>query len=75
MFYWESKSIAEVDFVLQKGPTVIPVEVKAGVHSRSRSLNQFIQLYEPPYRIRLSGKNFGFGNKVKAVPLYAAFCV
>ncbi len=75
LFYWESKGVAEVDFVLQKGPAVIPVEVKAGVHTRSKSLNQFIQLYQPPYGIRLSGKNFGFGDKVKSVPLYAAFCV
>ena len=43
--------------MLQKGPSVIPVEVKAGVHTRTKSLNQFIPLYDPPYGNRLSGKD------------------
>lgn len=75
LYYWTSGSSAEVDFVLQKGKDVIPVEVKTGVRTRSRSLTRFIQEYKPAYAIRVSSKNFGFDNGIQAVPLYAVFCV
>jgi len=79
LLYWRSDSKsggqAEIDFVLQEGADVIPVEVKAGEHVTSRSLSVFIKKYAPPYSIRISGKNFGFENKIKSIPLYAAFCL
>ena len=51
------------------------MEVKANIHTKSRSLNNYIQEYNPSYAIRLSLKNFGFKNNIKAVPLYATFCL
>jgi predicted AAA+ superfamily ATPase len=75
LFYWKNDNTAEVDFVIQKGVDVIPVEVKAGIRVRSKSLNIFITKYKCPYGIRISKKNFGFENGIKSVPLYAAFCV
>jgi uncharacterized protein len=73
LFYWESKSIAEVDFVLQKEDRIIPIEVKAGIHTRSKSLSAFIEKYKVTYSIRISAKNFGFENNIKSVPLYAVY--
>ena len=73
--YWESNSIAEVDFVLQKENQIVGVEVKKGEHVRSRSLNVFTSTYKPTYSIRLSLKNFGEKDGLKSVPLYAAFCI
>ncbi|MDR0387446.1 MAG: ATP-binding protein [Treponema sp.] len=75
LYYWESDNTAEVDFVIQKGAAAIPVEVKAGVHVKSRSLSVFREKYGNEYAIRISAKNFGFENNIKSVPLYAAFCV
>lgn len=75
LYYWESGGKAELDFVLQKGNQIIGIEVKAGEHVRSRSLNVFLHAYEPAYCIRLSQKNFGVGERVKYIPLYAAFCI
>jgi hypothetical protein len=37
LLYWKNDNTAEVDFVIQKGTDVIPVEVKAGVKVRSSS--------------------------------------
>ena len=75
-FYWESEGKAEVDFVIQnKNGEIIPIEVKSSQHTRSKSLNQFVTKYKPPYSIRFSTKNFGFENDIKAIPLYAAFCL
>jgi len=31
--------------------------------------------FKPKYAIRISGKNFGFENGIKSVPLYATFLV
>ena len=73
LYYWESKSIAEVDFVLQIEDQIIPIEVKAGIHTRSKSLSVFTQKYEVAYSIRISAKNFGFENNIKSVPLYAVY--
>lgn len=75
LYYWESGGKAELDFVLQKGNQVVGIEVKAGEHVRSRSLNIFVNAYKPAYSIRFSLKNFGRGEGVRYVPLYAVFCI
>lgn len=75
LFFWKNDNTAEVDFVIQNGIDVIPVEVKAGIRVRSKSLGIFMEKYKCPYGIRISKKNFGFENNVKSIPLYAAFCI
>lgn len=75
LYYWESKSTAELDFVLQKENQIIGVEVKKGEHVRSRSLSVFVEAYRPSFSIRFSLKNFGQKEGLKSVPLYAVFCV
>lgn len=75
LFYWKNDNTAEVDFVLQSGTDIIPVEVKKGKRNKSISMNIFAQKYGSPYSIRISQKHFGFDNKIKSVPLYAVFCV
>jgi len=73
--YWQSEGKAEVDFVLQIDGKVIPIEVKKGRRNRSKSLGIFMEKYHSEYAIRISKKNFGFENRIKSVPLYAAFCI
>ena len=75
LFYWKNDNTAEVDFVIQKGVDVIPIEVKRGTNTRSKSMNIFANQYKSPYSIRISQKNFGFANNIKSVPLYAVFCI
>jgi predicted AAA+ superfamily ATPase len=75
LYYWTSEHIAELDFVLQCGSEIIGIEVKKGISTHSKSLNQFIQRYNPSYSIRFSEKNFGQGDRILALPHYAAFCV
>lgn len=75
LYYWESSSTAELDFVLQKGNQIIGIELKKGEHVRSRSLSVFVDNYKPAYSIRLSLKNFGEKDGLKSAPLYAAFCI
>ncbi|NLF41759.1 MAG: ATP-binding protein [Bacteroidales bacterium] len=75
LLYWKNDNTAEVDFVIQKGIDVIPIEVKSGLRVRSKSVSIFLKQYQCPYAIRLSKKNFGYENNIKSVPSYAAFCI
>ncbi len=74
--YWKNEFNSELDFILQseKG-LIIPVEVKSSIHTKSKSLNNYMKEYKPKYGIRISSKNFGFKNNIKSVPLYAVFCI
>ena len=60
-----------MDFLIHKDGQVIPIEVKANLHSKSKSLDVFRSKYKPEYGIRVSGRNFGLGNGIRAIPLYA----
>ena len=75
LFYWESDGIAEIDFLITVGEHVIPVECKAGNHVKAKSLMIYREKYKPEYAIRISGRNFGMADGIKAVPLYAVFCM
>ena len=74
--YWKNEYDSELDFILQSSNgNIIPVEVKTSIHTKSRSLNNYMTEYNPVYAIRISFKNFGFENNIKSVPLYAVFCI
>ncbi len=74
--YWKNDYESEIDFILQsKKGKIIPVEVKSSSHTKSRSLNNYINEYKPEYSIRISTKNFGYENNIKSIPLYAVFCI
>lgn len=74
-YYWESERGAEIDFIIQRGGQLIPVEVKSADNTRAKSLKVYVETYKPAYAIKLSAKNFGFEDGIKTVPLYAAFCI
>lgn len=76
LYYWTSEApVAEVDFVIQRGKEIVPVEVKSGENIHARSLKHYQKLYQPEMVIRISEKNFGYEEGVFAVPLYAVFCI
>ena len=73
--YWKNDNTQEVEFILQDGVNVIPVEVKKGKRVAAISMNNFKSTYHCPFAYRISGKNFGYANEIKSVPLYAVFCI
>ncbi len=75
LFYWESSGQAEIDFIIQCGMNVIPVEVKSGSRVRSRSLSEFRRGFSPALSIRISTKNIGFEDGILSLPLYCAWLV
>lgn len=73
LYYWEREkkgSMAEVDFVIQAGAQIIPIEVKAGTTGTLKSLAQFIQDKKQPFGIRISQHQLSFHDRILSVPLY-----
>ncbi|MEG0016236.1 MAG: DUF4143 domain-containing protein [Gordonibacter sp.] len=71
-YYWSAeKSSGEVDFVVQRGNDVLPIEVKAEVNLKSKSLASFCRTYGIGRAARLSMSGYERGKWLTNVPLYA----
>lgn len=72
MAYWEPDGgVAEVDFVAQAGREVVPIEVKAGVNLRARSLASYRARYQPAVSVRTSLAGYEYNEGLYNIPLYA----
>ena len=75
-YYWTAdRGGYEIDFLIQREGSILPIEVKAGEHTKAKSLEVYKKTFQPKYTIKLSTKNFGMENGQKSVPLYACFCI
>ena len=72
-YYWKENT-AEVEFLLGAGGQLVPLEVKSGLHTRSKSLNSFIKRYKPDQALVLSADNSKSrtGPVLERKPLYFA---
>lgn len=75
ILFWESDSMAKIEFLLPKHGQIIPVELFADTNTRSKSVSVLKQKIDFPYAIKISARNFDYKNKVKYVPYYAVFCI
>jgi len=66
--YWSSQSKSEVEFVVQVGSEIIPVEVKAEGNISGRSLSVYNEKYAPNYRCRFSILNLQFNGNLLSCP-------
>lgn len=57
IYYWTSGATAEVEFVVQYGTEIIPIEVKAENNVSGQSLSVYTKKYQPINRIRYSFLN------------------
>jgi predicted AAA+ superfamily ATPase len=71
-YYWHSEGKAEVDFVVENRGKVVPIDAKAGVNVRSRSLGVFIDTNKVNLGVRMSLRNFERHGVMMNIPLYAA---
>ena len=74
LYYWqreEKNAHAEVDYVLQRGQNVVPLEVKSGKQGKMQSLYLFLKEKELPGGYRTSLENYAEYGKIKVIPLYA----
>ncbi|MBQ6566869.1 MAG: DUF4143 domain-containing protein, partial [Treponema sp.] len=67
----QAGSNAEVDYVIQNGSDIIPIEVKASKKGSMQSLRQFLRLKGRNWGIRTSLENFCEYEDIRVYPLYA----
>ncbi len=71
LFYWTSKSDAEVDFILESKNKIYPLEVKSGTSRNTKSLQSYSIKYNPDIVLRTSPRNLIQSEKFINIPLYA----
>jgi predicted AAA+ superfamily ATPase len=71
LFYWSSEHEAEVDFLIEIGDSVIPLEVKAGASRKTKSLRVFEKKFQPKTLYRTTALNFRLDGGIQNIPLYA----
>jgi predicted AAA+ superfamily ATPase len=70
LFFKKKKKISEVDFVMQYGTDIVPIEVKSGTNVKAKSLKQFREKYLPKISIRFSLKETKFDDNLLNISLY-----
>jgi predicted AAA+ superfamily ATPase len=73
LYYWDREkkgSTAEVDYLIQAGQAIVPIEVKAGTTGSLKSLAYFLEEKQAPLGIRISQHPLSMHNKILSVPLY-----
>jgi predicted AAA+ superfamily ATPase len=71
LFYWTSKSDAEIDFIIENEGKVYPLEVKSGTNLNLKSLKSYSDKFKPELKFRASPRNFIRSGDFVNVPLYA----
>lgn len=73
LYYWERDkkgTMAEVDYLIQAGSKILPIEVKAGTTGSLKSMTQFITEKQCPFGIRISQHPLSMHERILSVPLY-----
>lgn len=72
LYYWTQKRItAELDFVIQVGNIVVPIEVKAEENLKAKSLGVYYEKFKPTLAIRTSMSFYKEEAWLTNIPLYA----
>ena len=71
-YYWTNDiGNAEVDFLIDNGNEVIPLEVKAEINLQAKSLKAFLEKFNPQISIRSSMADYKRENWLLNLLLYA----
>jgi predicted AAA+ superfamily ATPase len=73
LYYWvrEAKnSNAEVDYLLEKDGTIIPLEVKSGSNGRLKSIKMFMEIYHVEKGVKISQEEFSDTGSIVSLPFY-----
>ena len=72
LFETEKNSKAEVDYLIQRGEHILPIEVKSGHGKTLRSLRLFLETHpKSPHGIRFSALDYSISEGLDSRPLYA----
>jgi len=71
IYYWSNDFQSEVDFVFSFKSLIIPVEAKAGVNVKAKSLRVFMNKYNTKFALRYSLQSISKDNDILNIPLYS----
>ena len=75
LYYWHREarnSNAEVDYLIQKGESIVPIEVKSGNSGSMQSMRLFMEEKRVSKGIRISTENFSQLNDIDIYPIYSS---
>ena len=71
-YYSKDNSPMEIDFMIQHGTNIVPIEVKSEENLKSKSLSAFLQQNESMRGVRFSMSPYREQERMTNVPLYGA---
>lgn len=72
IYYWTNeRGMAEVDFVVDNGCDVIPIEVKAETNLQAKSLKSYREKFQPKLSVRTSMSDYKRQDRLLNLPLWA----
>ncbi|RHN01742.1 ATP-binding protein [Dielma fastidiosa] len=72
VYYWTAeRGLAEVDFIIDNGSNVIPIEVKAEQNLKAKSLKVYQEKYQPKIAVRTSMADYKKEERLLNLPLWA----
>lgn len=74
VFYYSNNAKLEIDFLIQNGLDIVPIEAKAEENLRSKSLSTFIASNPDMHGLRFSMSDYREQDWMTNVPLYAVSC-
>ncbi len=69
--YYSNRN-SEIDFVVQNGTEIIPIETKAGEDRSAPSFKRYIEVQKPEHAIRFSKRGYRKDGQITNIPLYLA---
>ncbi len=69
-YFSESKSEGEIDFLIQKGKEIVPIEVKAEENLKAKSLKVYCDKFKPQTAIRTSMSSYREQEWMVNMPLW-----
>ena len=70
-YYTNDRGSCEIDFVVDTGEQIVPIEVKAETNLRAKSLKTYRERFEPEFSVRTSMADYKKEDWLLNLPLYA----
>ena len=70
--HYYSERNGEIDFVIQHGTAIIPVEAKGGEDKSAPTFKKYVSDHQPEYAVRFSKRGYRKDGGITNMPLYLA---
>lgn len=71
LYYTNDRNSLEIDFLLDTGENIVPIEVKAEENLKAKSLKAYRDKFSPSISVRTSMSDYRKEERLINIPLYA----